>query len=418
MMRDDVKVRILQVGLGSYGAFLLGHMMRPPSGAAVEVVGIVDPSPADENGALSHAREADVPVFPSLEAFFKLRTADLAVLASPIHLHREHVETCTAYGLNVMCEKPLAATVQDGLRMQAAAARTGRFVDVGFQWSHSETIQKLKRDIMTGAFGRPIRLRAICLWPRVEAYYTRNDWSGRLQHPSGPWVLDSPVANAAAHFLHNCFYVLGSARETSLRPESLQAETYRVKAIESYDTAGLRCRSPEGAEILFYASHAVEKELSPAFDFAFERADVSFHGSGGRGTVIARFHDGQMRDYGNPWGDPERKLWDSVRCTAEGSPPPCPIEAALPHLACANATHDSREIVDLPAALNRTAALALPHNTGACVYAEGLLEGLKQCYAASCLPSELGTLTWARPGREIHLGDYRWFPGGTPPAQP
>ncbi len=411
-----MSVHILQVGLGSYGAFLLDRLMAPPPGTDVKVVGIVDPAPCDQDGILTRARAAGTPVYPTIEAFLDGGQADLAVVASPIHLHCSQVEACTARGMNVMCEKPLASTIQEGLRMSDAQRRSGRFVDIGYQWSHATAIQNLKGDILAGAFGKPLRLRTICLWPRMATYYTRNDWSGRLRDASGRWVLDSPVTNATAHFLHNCFYVLGGTRESSLRPDSLQAEIYRANSISSYDTGALRCRTTDGIEILFYASHATDRAIGPIFHYAFEKADVHFRPDQCPVAIEAVFHDGRRVSYGNPDIDDARKLWESVRCTIDGGLPPCPVNAALPHLVCANAAYDSfGAIVEFPRESVHTRAWADQRSKGTVTYAEGLCEAFLQCYEAGCLPSELGSLAWARAGREMPLAGYAWYPGGSPP---
>jgi len=41
---------------------------------------------------------------------------------------------------------------------------------IGYQWSYSEGIQSLKKDILSGLFGKPIRMKSLCLWPRDFAY--------------------------------------------------------------------------------------------------------------------------------------------------------------------------------------------------------------------------------------------------------
>jgi len=46
---------------------------------------------------------------------------------------------------------------------------------------------------------------------------------------------------------------------------------------------------------------------------------------------------------------------------------------------------------------------------------EGLAEGFYDCYEKGILPSE-GNIPWARAGIPVDVRDYRYFPGGTPPA--
>ena len=50
---------------------------------------------------------------------------------------------------------------------------------IGYQWSYSEGIQSLKKDILTGRFGKPLRMKSMCLWSRDFSYFSRNNWAFR-----------------------------------------------------------------------------------------------------------------------------------------------------------------------------------------------------------------------------------------------
>ena len=169
------------------------------------------------------------------------------LIVTPIHLHAEHTCFALRNGANVLCEKPLAGTLIDALAMheaqREASERGGPFTAIGYQWSFSQAVQSLKRAILSGSLGRPVRMRTMVHQPRPIGYFRRNDWAGRIRTPDGHSVFDSPVNNASAHFLHNMFYLLGATRETSATPAWVQAELYRANAIENYDTAALRCRT-------------------------------------------------------------------------------------------------------------------------------------------------------------------------------
>ncbi len=60
-----------------------------------------------------------------------LRGARLAIVASPPRWHREQAEQAFAAGLDVLCEKPLAATAADAEAMCAAARRAGHRLAAG-----------------------------------------------------------------------------------------------------------------------------------------------------------------------------------------------------------------------------------------------------------------------------------------------
>ncbi len=105
----------------------------------------------------------------------------------------------------------------------------------------SRAIQELKKDVRDGVLGRPVRFKCLVLWPRPISYFQRNDWAGKIRSESGAWIFDSPVHNATAHYLHNLFFLLGDDPASSAMPLDVQAECYRVNAIENYDAAAVRC---------------------------------------------------------------------------------------------------------------------------------------------------------------------------------
>jgi len=208
-------------------------------GKGTRLVAGIDPNP--ERSAFYQAiRQAGIPIYPDLESFYRSGSADLVIIAAPIHLHAPLTCLALANGSNVLCEKPLCATLADARRMADTEQSSGKFVAVGFQWSFSAAIQKLKQAVLAGELGRPIRLKTKVLWPRHRSYYLRNDWAGRIKTEGGEWVLDSPAHNAAAHYLHNMFYLLGDAIPTSAWPEQVQCERWRANPIENFDTAALR----------------------------------------------------------------------------------------------------------------------------------------------------------------------------------
>ena len=109
--------------------------------------------------------------------------------------------------------------MQDVDAMIAADSQAAGFCAIGFQWSFSSAIQALKHDILAGRWGAMRQMKTIIGWPRSHAYYGRNDWAGQIRSATGQLVLDSPIANATAHFLHNCFMCLVMMYAAVPRPQ-------------------------------------------------------------------------------------------------------------------------------------------------------------------------------------------------------
>jgi predicted dehydrogenase len=76
------------------------------------------------------------------------------VVANP--LHRQIVEGLLASGKHVLCEKPMAPTVEDAEAMVAAAEASGRESGIGFVFRRSPAINAIRDQVASGAIGRPV----------------------------------------------------------------------------------------------------------------------------------------------------------------------------------------------------------------------------------------------------------------------
>lgn len=402
-MSETSPVTVLLVAVGGYGHTYVNALLDQPQPEKARVVGVVDPF-ADGCKRIAEIRQRGIPIYASLDEFYARQPAELAVISSPIHLHCP--QTCAAleHGSHVLCEKPVAATVQEARQMQATSVRTGRSSAIGYQWSFSPAVQALKADIHAGRLGAPKRLRTLVLWPRNETYYRRNHWAGALRNAHGDWILDSPVNNATAHYLHNMFYVLGRAPSESAMPVRLTAELYRANPIGNYDTGIVRAWTESGVEILFYSTHTTTLLRGPEFVYEFENARVVY-GAGNK-QIVAEFPDGTRQAYGSPDADTPRKLWDCVAAARGQGPIACTVAAATAQTLCMNGMQESATpIAGFPAEMVSRQG---DEGTRVTVVA-GLDAALIRAYEQGRLPAELG-LPWAVAGREIDLQGYERFP--------
>jgi predicted dehydrogenase len=280
---------------------------------------------------------------------------------------------------------------------------------IGYQWSYSKAIQDLKQDIIKGLFGKPVRLKTLCFWPRVEDYYRKSNWLGRKKDEEGRWILDSPANNAMAHFLHNLFYVLGEKTDMSVQTAEVTAELYRAYPIENFDTVACRIFSEENTELLFYASHVTQLDKGPVFSFEFEQATITYNEISD--DITAADRKGKEKHYGSPEeSHPLRKLSAAVSSVREPKLVICGLEAARSQTLCVNGIQEScPEILEFPESMIHK------EEEEDRLWVDGIEEAFYECYKKGVLPSEEG-FSWARAGRAVDLRDYHYYPGGILPA--
>ena len=398
-MENRKKVSVLMVGTGGYAGLYVKELLHGPNTGRFEIVGAVDPYAGQSESGRELIR-CGVPVYHTVEEFYREKAAQLAFIVTPIYLHASQTQYCMEHGSDVLCEKPICATLADAKAMMAVRDRVGRRLAIGFQWSFNKSILQLKQDIKKGLYGKIRRFRTLVFFPRTLNYYRRGTgWAGKRRLETGEWLLDSVASNAAAHYLHNMLFLTGKEMERSAEPVKIEAEVYRANPIEMFDTCALRIFTADDAELLFYATHAVpqEQERSPEFIIEGELGTVTLRYEAGREIMTGTLADGRSILYGAPSEDNMRKLSCMADAVLENAALPCIPETALPHLKCVCALAESfPETPEFPEEF-----VCYDENT--CQYTcKGLGEALNQCWERGNLPYE-ADICWAQEPRVTML---------------
>jgi predicted dehydrogenase len=347
-------VKLLLSAISGYGYYYLKTLLEEIPENQARISGVIDPQPV-KSGYFNEIISRGIPVYPDMEAFFRDgNRVDLTVISSPLQFHVPQSVTALKNGSNVLVDKPVGVTPEEVKGLIGVKNHSGQWVEVGYQWSFSTAIRRLKRDILDGRFGRPIRMKTICLWPRTYEYFNRNNWAGKIRTGDGTLVLDSVANNACAHFLHNMFFLTGPAMNMSSAPESVNGQRFRAYDIENFDTVACRAVTHNGIEIFFYASHATEKTLSPSFIFEFDLATIRMDET--TNGIVAELNDGTEIEYGHPDADHQfTKLFSAIGFCHNPGPSVCPPEAALAQTICINRLHAlSQDIKTFPARIIAT----------------------------------------------------------------
>ncbi len=115
--------KVALVGVGSFGR---NHLRVIHESSQSELVGVFDANP---EAAKEAAERYQCSNFGSLEELAS--HVDAAVVATPTVTHAEIGCRLMELGLDVLVEKPIAATVADGARLVETARRCGRVFGVG-----------------------------------------------------------------------------------------------------------------------------------------------------------------------------------------------------------------------------------------------------------------------------------------------
>ncbi|NLA83617.1 MAG: Gfo/Idh/MocA family oxidoreductase [Clostridiales bacterium] len=399
-----MQIKIVLVGASGYGNTYLNLLENYIDKNSYVLEAIIDPY-VQNAVRYPEFKKQGIPTYDTLDQFYMNNKADLVIIASPISVHKEQVITALKNGSHVLCEKPLVPTLQDAYEIQKVMDETNRLLGVGFQWSFSNPIRRLKEDILKGIFGKPIFLKTHISWKRGDDYYNPDAWEGKIRDKRGEWVLDSIATNATAHYLHNIFFILGDSMEKSKMPKIIEGSVYRARDIESFDTCFIRGSFGDDSQFLYCATHAGEKNSDPQFIYEFEKGVVYFN-QNENPNIIAKMEDGSIKDYGAPQSPDETVykillMMDDIRYNRK---PVCGLYTVLPHLKVCNAVFDYMDITSFDEKLR------IREVNPAGYVIDGLYEDSLECYHKNKLPDEMG-YSWANPSVKVNLDEVSSFRG-------
>ena len=140
-------IRLLCAGLGGMG------YADWTSAAKVKGLKIVAGADVSEAARRRFEEETHCPSFADFSEALRTVAADAALVATPDAFHAPYSIAAMKAGLDVICEKPMAATLADARRMHRTAERLGRMLMIHHQLRWVPTYHHARAMIAKGAIG-------------------------------------------------------------------------------------------------------------------------------------------------------------------------------------------------------------------------------------------------------------------------
>jgi len=190
------------IGYGAIGRFRAEALAKTPGAELAMVVDV-----KDENRAQA-ASQWRVATTDSIDAMVSRNDIDVVIVSTPPNIHRPHCEQALTAGKHVLCEKPLASTVEDCEAIVSAARDANRVLATGFNYRFYPAVVKAREIIGAGGIGDIDHVR------------------GYAGHPGGPefthpWVHDPSIMGGGAlmdngiHAADLTLHFLGEVCESS-----------------------------------------------------------------------------------------------------------------------------------------------------------------------------------------------------------
>lgn len=398
-------------GMGNYAGRIINLLLGQESSVdhPPRLVAVTSSDPGRHPEMAERLAAHGVVIAPTLEDLLERDDVEAVWLPVPIDLHLPFARKALAAGKAVLCEKPVAGCVDDCDAMIAARDRYGLPLAVGYQDIWHPATAALKGRFLAGGLGRISAVTLHAAWPRDSRYYGRADWSGRLQR-NGVWVLDSPVQNAMNHFINLALFLLGPTPQESAGVRRIEAELYRARDIENYDTAALRLHLEGGVTFLVLLTHAAQEFRHPVIRFEGEKGSAAWRFNG---PLTWQARGGQEEVLAEPSADEARAAMVSrfnrlVRGIPDATRAVATLEVGRAPLVVVNGASEAAPVHSIPATRLET---VVGPDGAATVTVPGIEDLFAYCAAEGCLLHESGRADWTFPARSRDLAGYRHFAG-------
>ncbi len=233
-------MKVNRVGIVGCGGIAKAHR------AAYTTLGISIAGVTDSNPAAAEAFQAETPsaeTFSSLEALASSGKIDAISICTPPCFHEEAVRVALEHRIPVLCEKPLAHTLEAALAIGKLADATQVPVMIAFRHRFLPAIRKVKE--LSTKIGSPILFQNIFCGP---AFDMGKKWFSKRDIAGGGALVDTSI-----HSVDLFRFLVGDVREVGAMMET------HLEGLEVEDSAALSLRSTVGTLATIQCSWAVGK---------------------------------------------------------------------------------------------------------------------------------------------------------------
>jgi 1,5-anhydro-D-fructose reductase (1,5-anhydro-D-mannitol-forming) len=202
--------------------------------------------------------------YPSVDALLADSDVDAVYISTTNELHKAQTVAAAAAGKHVLCEKPLALTLDDAREMVAACNSAGVVMGTNHHLRNAASHRRIREMVQSGAIGTPLYARvfhAVYLPPHLQGW--------RLNKPSaGAGV----ILDITVHDADTLRFILGSEP---------------VEAVALSQQAGMAEGGLEdGVMATVRFDNNTLAQLHDAFTVKFAGTGLEIHGS--EGSILGR----------------------------------------------------------------------------------------------------------------------------------
>lgn len=223
----------------------------------------------DENKTNALATKYNAKSFYSAEKLLaNISNVDVVSICSPNGLHATHSIQSLKAGFHVLCEKPMALTTTDCVKMIDAAEQSKKRLFIIKQNRFNPPVEAVKKIIDENKLGKIFSIQLSCFWNRNEDYY-ENSWKGTKDLDGGT------LYTQFSHFVDLLYWMIGDIKNV----EAYCSNFHHQKSIEFEDTGVVILEFTNGAlGTINYTVNSYAKNMEGSLTIFGEKGTVKIGG--------------------------------------------------------------------------------------------------------------------------------------------
>ena len=217
MKNKDGKLGIALVGLGSYSTGQLGPALLETSHCYLAGIVTGTPEKAEKWKGEYDIPDKNIYNYQNFDSIKDNKDIDIIYVVLPNSMHAEYVKRAAQAGKHVICEKPMALTVEECDQMIDECKKAGKMLSIGYRLHFEPHNVEMMRLGKEKTFGKIIKL---------FAEHGMSDTSG--------WRIDKELAGGGPLMDVGIYCVQGVRYTTGLEPISVTAQQMPKKNPEKY----------------------------------------------------------------------------------------------------------------------------------------------------------------------------------------
>ncbi|MCU4975484.1 Gfo/Idh/MocA family oxidoreductase [Halobacteria archaeon AArc-m2/3/4] len=146
---------VIHVGIGNQGINWCEHYLpRNVEKGLIDVVAAVDIDEDALERAKPHLDLSDEQCYTDLERAFEEHSVDICTVATPPSVHEAAVDVALEHDAHVLCEKPIADTLEASVRIAEKVEWSGKKMGVTMSHRFDRDKTTLRRELRSGDHGR------------------------------------------------------------------------------------------------------------------------------------------------------------------------------------------------------------------------------------------------------------------------